>query len=368
MIVVRVLVFAVGMVGVVTTFSSAIRTVVVPRSESLLLQRIVFTAVRVAMLPVQRIMRSDPVRQERLMAYYAPFGLIALAITWIALITLAFTPMYWAIGVDSWREATRISGSSVTTLGFAATGADWSGTVLSVVEAVIGLILVALLISFLPTMYAEFSQREQTVAYMAVRAGTPPSGVAMLERFHRIEAVDELDEIWVRFEAFFNELSETHTSFLALPFFRSPNPARSWLTTSGAVLDAAALRMSVVDVPAEPRCALAIRAGYSALREIAFAYGFVIPADPEPTDPISVTRAEFDDAVAQMRDTGIPIVADLDQAWADFSGWRVNYDLPLIAIAGLVSAPPAPWSSDRTLPVRRPILGSMLMRDHLDRA
>ena len=38
---------------------------------------------------------------------------------------------------------------------------------------------------------------------------------------------------------------------------------------------------------------------------------------------------------------------DLDQAWRDFAGWRVNYDETLLRICALVSAPPAPWSSDR---------------------
>jgi hypothetical protein len=50
----------------------------------------------------------------------------------------------------------------------------------------------------------------------------------------------------------------------------------------------------------------------------------------------------------------LPLVADRDQAWRDFNGWRVNYDRVLIALAGLVMAPPAPWSSDRSVRDWRP--------------
>jgi hypothetical protein len=46
---------------------------------------------------------------------------------------------------------------------------------------------------------------------------------------------------------------------------------------------------------------------------------------------------------------------DRDAAWAAFAGWRVNYDSVLLALATLVMAPYAPWSSDRSprLSVRR---------------
>ncbi|MDQ3758116.1 MAG: hypothetical protein M3394_09740, partial [Actinomycetota bacterium] len=53
---------------------------------------------------------------------------------------------------------------------------------------------------------------------------------------------------------------------------------------------------------------------------------------------------------------GVPLRADLDQAWRDFAGWRVNYDRVLVALAGYTEAPPAPWSSDRAQPWQRPPL------------
>ena len=59
-----------------------------------------------------------------------------------------------------------------------------------------------------------------------------------------------------------------------------------------------------------------------------------------------------------MAAAGVPLVADRDQAWRDFAGWRVNYDKPLVALAGLVMAPYAVWSSDRSISVRRPPLSA----------
>ena len=59
------------------------------------------------------------------------------------------------------------------------------------------------------------------------------------------------------------QLDETHTSLAALPLFRSPNADRSWVTASGAVLDAAALYLACIDHPPQPAANLCIRAGYT---------------------------------------------------------------------------------------------------------
>jgi hypothetical protein len=119
---------------------------------------------------------------------------------------------------------------------------------------------------------------------------------------------------------------------------------------AGAVLDAAAFHAAVLDVPPDPRADLCIRSGYLCLRHIADFFGIVHDPDPAPDDPISVSRAEFADACAELNEVGAPLKADLDQAWLDWAGWRVNYDRVLIALAGLTMAPEARWSGDRPLP------------------
>ena len=148
-----------------------------------------------------------------------------------------------------------------------------------------------------------------------------------------------MDEVWQSWMAWFTELSETHTSLSSLTFFRSPNPHRSWITASGAVLDAAALRMSVLNIQFSPQAGLCIRSGYLALREIADFFGFEYDHDPAPDDPITITRQEFDEVYERLGAAGLPVRPDRDRAWRDFRGWRVNYDAVLTTLAGLVMAP-----------------------------
>ena len=123
-------------------------------------------------------------------------------------------------------------------------------------------------------------------------------------------------------------------------------------TAAGTVLDAAALTSSTVDIPRDSRADLCIRAGYIALRHIADYFGIGYDPQPNATDAISITRAEFDAAWEHMAGRGVPLKADREQAWRDYGGWRVNYDVPLLALAELTVAPYAPWVSDRGLAQR----------------
>jgi hypothetical protein len=115
------------------------------------------------------------------------------------------------------------------------------------------------------------------------------------------------------------------------------------------VLDSAALRASTIDKPRSWRAELCLRAGYLTLRRIADTYDVPYDDDPAPTDPISVTRGEYDAVVDELVAMGVRVKPDRDQAWRDFAGWRVNFDTVLLSLCSLLMAPYAPWSSDRGL-------------------
>lgn len=341
----RVLVFLLGVSLVLVTLFSAIRAFVLPRSANDRLARIVFLNIRRIFNFITRRAHSYAAR-DRIMAYYAPTSLLTLPAVWLVLVLVGYMSMFWAIDPTSWPDTFKLSGSSLFTLGFA-TPDDFIRTVLIFSEAAIGLALLALLISYLPTMYAAFSRREVAVTLLEVRAGSPPSAVEMLARYHRLHRLEKLGEVWVQWETWFAELDESHTSLAALAFFRSPQPERSWVTASGAVLDAAALAASTLDIPRDTQADMCIRAGFLALRHIASFFKIPYNPDPAPTDPISISREEFDAVCEQLASRGVPLKPDRDQCWRDFAGWRVNYDTVLIALARLTMAPEAPWSSDR---------------------
>ena len=203
-------------------------------------------------------------------------------------------------------------------------------------------------------------RREAAVAGLDVRAGSPPSAAELLIRHSRIEGLDHLDELWRAWETSFTDIEETHTSIPAIVFFRSPDPVRSWVTAAGAVLDAASLTASTLDRPRPVEAQLCIRAGYIALRKISDFFGIPFHPDPHwPDQPISIDKSEFEEVYDQLKQEGVPVKPDREQAWRDFAGWRVNYDSVVLALAALTVAPPAKWSSDRSLifPPLAPIIG-----------
>ena len=347
LLLVRIVVFALGAYLVFRACLSALRTFVLPRSAPDRFNRTTFIVMR-QLFELRGKRQQTYLERDKVMELYAPVALVALLVVWLFSINLGYIAMDWAIDTQSWYDAFKISGSSLLTLGFALVD-NFPTTVLAFSEATIGLILIALLIAYLPTIYAAFSRREAAVTMLEVRAGSPPSAVELIKRYSRLNRLDKLGELWTSWEAWFVDLEESHTSLAALSFFRSPQPHRSWVIAAGAVLDGAALVRSAVDIPIDSQADLCIRAGYLALRYIAAFFRIAYNGDPSPDDPISVSRAEFETALDEMAAAGVPLKPDREQAWRDFVGWRVNYDTVLLALAELMIAPPARWSSDRRL-------------------
>lgn len=349
MVVLKVLAFLGGLFVVAGTVLSATRTFVLPRAARVLVARLVFVGLGRVFRLLAHPSRPYEVR-DGVMALYAPISLIVLAIAWLTLLVIGFAGMLWAAGVPSWREAFVVSGSSLLTLGFEKPN-PLPAVVLTFFEAGLGLGLVALLIAYLPSIYAAFSRRETAVSQIEPLAGSPPSPLEMLLRHHRILGLGRLEKVWTRWQEWFADIEESHTSLAALVFFRSPEPDRSWVTAAGCVMDTAALAESCLDQPQSPEAQLCIRAGYVALRRIADFFAVGYDPDPRPEDPISIHREEFDTVWDTLAAAGVRLKPDRDRAWRDYAGWRVNYDTVLLALAGITMAPLAPWSSDRAFAV-----------------
>ncbi len=352
MLTVRIVVGGAGLLLTGWTVLSAVKTVILPRSVQSLLGRLVMQPLGRAMRTVAG-MGSSFAWRDRVMALYGPFAMLLMVFSWLVLATVGFMGIFWSIEQLGWADAFHKSGSSLLTLGFAPIEGTFLRAV-SFVEAILGLGLLALLITYLPTLYSSFQRRERQVALLEVRAGTPASALVILSRTHRIGWTDRLGDLFEDWEGWFADVEESHTTFPILAFLRSPQPDRHWVVAAGTVLDAAALTASTLDLPPQPQAQLAIRAGFVAFRRIGDVFGIAYDPAPRQGDPISIVRSEFDTACDELAAAGVPLKADRDQAWLDFAGWRVNYDTVLLAMAELTMAPYAPWTSDRSTPGHRP--------------
>jgi hypothetical protein len=356
---VRWLGFAAGLVLLLTTASSVIKTLLIPRAARSWfgsglgwLIRMVFTRITA---------RVEDLRQrERILAAGGPTWVIALLVTWLVCLLLGFALLLWPLNHHTFPLALEEAGSSLFTLGFVRPYGAGPVAVVFLAGAS-GLGLVALLIAYLPVLYTAFNRREIQVRTLEALAGSPPWGPELLARQALIGDVAYLPKVYERWTEWAADIAESHTNYRALVYFRSPDPQTSWLLGLLAVLDAAALQLALNPGTAPPEARPLLRVGYITMRKLAHTLGMAVTEDPHPEDPIVLTRAEYDTAVARMRRAGWVFEREPDEAWPHFHGWRVNYEGAAYALARFLDLPPAVWSGTRPrhrpppqLPVRPP--------------
>jgi hypothetical protein len=365
MTILRVLSLIAGIIAVFLILGSALKAVVLPQGGFPRLSQIVLAAVY--RLLVRQWRTED--RPVSVRGLYAPVSLVSLPLVWMILMVLAFTFVFWGTGSLTFSKAFEHSGSSLTTLGFSEPSGV-SRIWIAFVEATIGLGLVALLISYLPTIFSAYNSREKGIITMGPIAGTPPKATELLQTAHRISSLDN-PEFWQTQAEWILNVEQSHTAFPILTYFPETRADDSWVATLGTLLDAAALVHSVTestsgerieDIQKGPLSVLVY--GMPAITQIARAASVPLPAPSqlsevsahyaEPAPAISISRDEYLDALGSLN----PILGvehgQEDLAWRRFAWTRSGYDAALRALAGLTGASPATWTTDRAADVGKP--------------
>jgi hypothetical protein len=356
---VRIAFFALGVVIVLLSAMSVFTTLVIPRATSSRLLRTVSRLLAKAVKPI--LHRLDTYEaKDRVMALVGPFGLLVLFGAWLGLLVLGFGFMIWWVSGGTLTYALGASGSSIFTLGIIG-GGKGANKALDIVEAGSGFLVIALEIAYLPLLYSSFSTRETEVTMLAARGGVPTWGPEILSRHQRFTNVDELPGLYATWERWAAAVSESHTGYPSLMWFRSPEPTRSWLLALVAIMDAAALHHSVAPSTAPRQGRLCLRMGINCLRSLADALRIPYEADPLPTTPIRLTEEEFAEGYDLLVSVDFPVECPREEAWRHFWGWRANYEPIADALTLLVMPPPAPW----LLP--RPEVGSAIFPVILNR-
>jgi hypothetical protein len=345
---------ACGALLVLTAWNSVIGTLIVPRQVSSWLTRWVDKLVIAGYrLPARRA--ADYRRRDRILATQAAAILLTQLAAWLVIAFAGFTLTLWPFADRGLAAAFTESGSSLFTLGFAEPLGAWPAALVFAAAAT-GLVVVALQIGYLPTLYAAFNRRETEVALLNARAGVPSWGPELLSRTHYalgtgVSTIDTLPDLYARWERWAADVAESHTTYLPLVRFRSPQPLSSWVTSLLAVLDSAALVLALSPEKAPAVAArLCLRGGFLCFGRIARAMGLPIPEEADPDAGISLSYEEFLDGIEQLHQVGFQTTREPSDAWPDFVGWRVNYERAAYAIADAVDAVPARWSGPRRIP------------------
>ena len=348
----------VGAALVVVTMADVVRRLVIPRPRASTLARVVDAAVDgLFQLLIRRF--ADYENKDRVLAAQPAVYLLVRLGALLLAFEIEYALLLWP-WTNGFANALREAGSSLVTLGFVASPST-APTIINVLAAVTGLLVIALQTAYLPTLYAAFNRRETEVTLLSARAGLPPWGPELLlrTRYGVRGRTDDLPQFYAQWERWAADVAESHANYPALVRFRSPQPLSSWLVALLAVMDSAAMLLALCPSQdrIEPR--RAIRMGFTALREIGAALGISYDPDPDPDADIALTFAEFAAAVGQLLTVGFPIERSAAETWPHFRGWRVNYEALAYELARRTDAVPAPWSGPRRwratpIPVRRP--------------
>lgn len=338
--------FILGLIIVVVTITGTLFVLVLPRQpfgiERLTL--LVNRSVRLAFVGLSRLAKTYE-KKDAILAPTAPVALMGQILFWAASLVVGFgimlIPTTHSLGLGLEQALT-----ALFTVGTIHVGGP-ANTAIDIWAGATWVIVVALQIAYLPTLYGAFSRREALVAMLESRAGAPAWGPELLARHQLVGILDTLPDLYKDWETWAADVAESHSTYPILLLFRSPEAWLSWMLGLLAVLDAAAMQLALSPSTAPSHARLVLRMGFTLTNRIATSLGWEVNFDPQPDEPIQLTFAEFADAVAMLERVGFPLERSAEEAWPDFHGWRVNYEESMYHLTDRLTAPPAKWSGGR---------------------
>ena len=338
----------VGLIFVLAVLWDVFQTVVVPRPSpgrfriARNLTRFSWRATRAIALRV-----SNARRRDGLIGAFAPFQVLVLLVSWVTTLLVGFGLLFFALRDEispspaTISEAIYAAGTALFTIGFG----DYVPTgmparILSLIAAGTGLGIVALVITYLFSLYGAFQRREVQVVTLDSRAGAPASGVALLETYSRLGLVGELPQLFASWEVWAAEVLDSHVAYPILNYFRSSHDNESWIGSIGAVLDAATLVLTTVEGIPRGHAEMMAAMGEHLVEDVAHIFRF----ENEPG--AGIAHMEFEEARQRLATAGYAL-ADADRAWRAFSARRSHYAARLNLLAEFFLSPPSQWVGDR---------------------
>jgi hypothetical protein len=337
-----------GIVIIIVSTGIAIRTFMVPAGAPPLINRVLFRFTQTLFDAIIRPIRSEA-RRHSVLSLFAPVSLLVVLSVVLGMIGFGYTLALYGAGIKPMLRAFLFSGSALSTMGFESPGTNFWVIVLSAVEALTVVTIVALLIGYLPTIYSSYQQREQAVDNLDQLTGSPPAGAKLVDAYVNTFGATRLGELWQTWISWFADLATSGSTLSGELYLRSSRWDRSWICAAGAMLDAGALVDSSVDLSTDPAADRLVRFGSRALRQVLEPLRLRCPEQPKwPQTPINITQQEFEEAYDHLQQSGLPMKPDKSAAWATFAQHRVQYECSLMTLVRLKKPPRgARWTTDR---------------------
>lgn len=236
-----------------------------------------------------------PVRRRGyFLSMFGPLSLLILFSSWVYGLIFGFGLVHWAERTElaplgaagSLPECLYLSGTTFFTLGYGdVTPTGALGRVLAVIESGLGFGFMAVIIGYLPVLYQAFSRREQVIALLDARAGSPPTALALVDRMSKTGELRHLDTVLLDWERWAADLLESHLSFPVLSFYRSQHDNQSWLAALATILDTCTLIIATAKERESYQAQLTFAAARHAAVDISLV--FWVPPRQPPDDRLT---------------------------------------------------------------------------------
>jgi hypothetical protein len=347
--------FVLGALLVALVFWDLFETIVVPRPTPGKF-RIARYLVRGSWRVARVVGRGGDGRpRDTFLGLFAPAMTLALLVAWIGALILGDGLLLFALrdqlspSPADLGTTMYFAASSILTLGFGdivATGP--AARTVVVVAAVSGLGSVALVVTFLFSLYGSYQRREVMVVTLQAAAGAPPSAVSLLESYAKLDLTGRLPDFFAAWESWAAEVLDTHVAFPLLGFFRSSHDNLSWISAIGTVLDAASIVLTTIAGVPRGEAELCKRMGAHLVEDITnLGFRTGVATRPSPgSNGVGLDREAFDEARARLAHVGYQLVPE-EQAWEMFQKARSTYAAGLEGMAAYWATPTNSWLHTR---------------------
>ena len=345
--------FALGLFLLALTFWDVFETVVVPRPTPGWF-RIGRYLVRGSWRVLRAVRDGRPGRSyDRVLGLFAPAITIVLLGAWIFTLIVGYGLLLYALRNElrpvppDLGSTMYFAASSVLTIGYGdivAVGA--LARIIVITAAVSGLGTVALVVTFLFSLYGSYQRRERQVVVLQSAAGAPPSAVTLLETTAQLGLVGRLPDFFLTWQGWAVEVLDSHVAYPLLGFFRSSHDNLSWISALGTVLDAASLVLTTITGVPRGEAKLFKRVGTHLVEDI---HNLRFRAG----ETTGLDRASFDAVCDRLEEAGYTLEAR-DAAWPAFEAARATYAPRLEAMATYWATPATQWLGD-PVALRNPI-------------
>jgi hypothetical protein len=335
------------------------QAVIVPRAEITILRvsRYVLRGLWRAWPRIaQAFYSTDQQRRENFLATFAPFELVLILVIWVIMLVFGWGLFFYGIRAQlhpstlTFDAALYYAGASLLTIGYGDIVAVTPfARIVSLFAAASGLGTVAIVTSFLFSVFGSFQNRERFVVAIGARAGVPPSGAGLLAVHGYTRITADLAQVFRDGQDWTAGVMESHLAYPILVWFRSSHDYESWVGTLGTLLDAAALVMTVLDPDRAENSQThgQARIMYNLGRHLTNDFATYFQLEPLASGP-GVERIEFENACKSLQDAGYSILDPL-QTWEQFATLRASYAPHLNALARWLEIPPVQWVGDRSI-------------------